>query len=158
MIDTMRGHWHGWHESIRAGVASQRESTNSSGGDSSAGRTGESTNLLGERSARFGEVLWPAAAQVWHAASEPGAGRGIERGVARGFGAIVGRSRIAERAHQGIRGPHGENRQGELTASRVAQTGEGGRNADRADVCADPGRSTSVPEESRGRLFSGVAP
>jgi hypothetical protein len=35
---------------------------------------------------------------------------------------------------------------------------EGGRNADRADVCADPGRSASVPEESRGRLFSGVAP
>jgi transposase len=52
----------------------------------------------------------------------------------------------------------GENRQGELPASRTAQTGEGGRNADRADVCPDAGRSAAVPEESRGRLFSGVAP
>jgi transposase len=33
-----------------------------------------------------------------------------------------------------------------------------GRNADRADVCADAGRPASVPEESRGRLFSGVVP
>ena len=33
-----------------------------------------------------------------------------------------------------------------------------GRNADRADVCADPGRSASVPEESRRRLLSGLRP
>ena len=30
--------------------------------------------------------------------------------------------------------------------------------ADRSDLCSDPGRSASVPEESRGRLFSGAAP
>jgi len=36
---------------------------------------------------------------------------------------------------------------------------KGGRgDADRADVCADLGRSASVPKESRGGLFSGVAP
>src|SRR6476660_128715 len=51
-----------------------------------------------------------------------------------------------------------ENRQEELPTRRTAQTGEGSRNADRADVCADAGRSASLPEESRGRLFSGVAP
>ena len=73
-------------------------------------------------------------------------------------GAAAPRNRITERAHPGIRGAHGENRQGELSASRTAQTGEGGRNADRADVYPDPGRSASVPEESRGRLFSRVAP
>src|ERR1700678_1291250 len=161
MIDTMHGPWPGWRESIRscwAGAASQRESTNSSDGDSGTGGVGESTNLLGERGARVGEVLWSAAAPVWHAASEPGAGRGIGNGFARGAGAAAPRSRIVERAHPGIRGTDGENRQGELPASRVAQTGEGGRNADRADVCADPGRSASLPQESRRGLFSGVAP
>src|SRR5438445_1946332 len=35
------------------------------------------------------------------------------------------------RSHQGIRRPDGANRQGELSASRTAQTGEGGGNADR---------------------------
>jgi transposase len=30
--------------------------------------------------------------------------------------------------------------------------------ADRADVCADAGRPASVPEESRGRLFSRIVP
>ena len=97
-------------------------------------------------------------AQVWHAASESGAGRGIERGVARGSGAVAARSRIAERAHQAIRRTDGENRQGELPASRAAQTGEGGSDADRADVCPDLGRSASVRKQSRGRLFSGLRP
>ena len=68
------------------------------------------------------------------------------------------RSRITERAHPGIRGTDGENRQGKLPARRTAQTGEGSRNADRADVCADAGRSASLPEESRGGLFSRVVP
>ena len=72
--------------------------------------------------------------------------------------AAAQRNRIVERAHPGIRRTDGENRQGELPARRTTQTGEGGRNANRADVCADPGRSASVREESRGRLFSGVAP
>jgi len=80
------------------------------------------------------------------------------RGVARGSGTAAPRSRITERAHPGIRGADGENRQGELPARRTAQTGEGSRNADRADVCADAGRSASLPEESRGRLFSRVVP
>src|SRR5256884_5994845 len=78
----------------------------------------------------------------------------IERGVARGHRAAAQRNRIIERAHQGIRRTDGENRQGELPARRTAQTGEGGRNADRADVCPDPRRPASVPEESRGGLFS----
>jgi len=69
-------------ELLGPGAASQRESTNSSDGDSGTRGIGECTNCPGERGARVGEVLWPTAAQVWHAASEPGAGRGIERGVA----------------------------------------------------------------------------
>jgi hypothetical protein len=109
---------------VGAGAASQRESTNSSDGNSGTGGIGECTNGPGERSTRAGEVLWPAAAQVWHAAGEPGAGGGIARGVARGSGAAAQRNRITERAHQGIRGPDGENRQGELPASRTAQTGD----------------------------------
>src|SRR5205807_6445351 len=115
-------------------------------------------NRPGERRTRVGEVLWPAAAQMWHAAGEPGAGREIERGVARGSGAAAQRNRITERAHQGIRRTDGENRQGELPARRTAQTGEGGRNTNRAHVCPDDRRSASVPDESRAGLFSWCTP
>ena len=73
----------------------------------------------------------------------------------RGSGTAAPRSRITERAHPGIRGADGENRQGKLPTRRTAQTGEGSRNADRADVCADAGRSASLPEESR---FLGLCP
>src|ERR1700730_19011820 len=90
---------------IGAGAASQRESTNSSDGNSGTRRIGECTNRPGECGARIGEVLWRTAAQVWHGAGEPGAGRGIECGVARGPGAAVGRSRIAERAHRWLPKP-----------------------------------------------------
>jgi len=64
MIDTMRGHWHGWQESILScwgGTASQRESTNSSDGDPGTCGIGECTNRLGECGARlaksYGERL-----------------------------------------------------------------------------------------------------
>src|SRR6266478_5457909 len=49
-----------------------------------------------------------------------------------------------------------KNRQGSVPASVLAQAGEGRRNTDRADVCPDDRGPVSVPEESRGRLFSGV--
>ena len=41
-------------------------------------------------------------------------------------------------------------------SSPPTQTGEGGRNPNRADVCSDPGRSASPPKESRGDFVSGV--
>src|ERR1700692_4113555 len=78
-------------------------------------------------------------------------GRGIERGVARGSGAAIERGRIAERAHPGIRPADGENRQGSVPGSGLAQASEAGRNADRADLCPDDTGPVSVPEESRGR-------
>ena len=77
-------------------------------------------------------------------------GREIAPGLARGSGAAAQGNRITERAHPGIG-------QRELPANRTTQTGERGRNANRADVYADPGRSTSLRKESRGRLFSAVA-
>src|SRR5271170_3735879 len=159
MIDTMRGHWRGWPELIlscwgRYDIAAR--STNSSDGDPGTCGIGERPNRPGECGARIDEVLWGTAAELWHAAGEPGTGRGIERGVARGSGAVAKRNRIVERAHQGIRRADGENRQGELPASRAAQTGEGSRNTDRADVCPDDRRPTSVLEESRGGMFSRV--
>src|SRR5713101_8526856 len=46
---------------------------------------------------------------------------------------------------------------GGAQASVLAQASEGCRNADRADLCPDDRGPVSVPEESRGRLFSGVA-
>src|SRR6202030_1213609 len=90
------------------------------------------------------EVLWPTTAQVWHLSGEREAGRGIERGVARGSGAAVERNRIAERAHPGIRRADGENRQGSVPASVLAQAGEGRRNTDRSDVCPDDRGPLSV--------------
>jgi hypothetical protein len=65
--------------------------------------------------------------------------------------------RIAERAHPGIRRAEGENRQGSLHGSVLAQASEGCRNADRTDLRPDDRGPVSVPEESRGRLFPGVA-
>jgi len=73
-------------------IASQCASANPPDGDPGAGRTGECSNGLGERGTRVGEVLWPAATQVWHAAGEPGASRGIARRVARGSGTAAQRS------------------------------------------------------------------
>src|SRR5258706_13243897 len=94
---------------------------------------------------------------MWHLSGERETGRGSERGVARCPGAAVARGRIAEPAHPGIRRTDGENRRGSVPGSGLAQTGEGGGNPDRADLCPDDRRSVSIPKESRGRLFSGVA-
>src|ERR1700720_322143 len=93
---------------------------------------------------------------MWHVSGDRETGRRSERGVARCPGAALARSRIAERTHQGVRRTDEENRRGELPTSRVAQTGEGSRNADRPDLCPDDRGPVSIPKESRGRLFSGV--
>ena len=83
-------------------------------------------------------------------------GRGIAPGLAPGSGAAAQRNRMTERAHPGIRAADGENRQGELPANRTTQTGERDRNANRADVYADPGRSTSLPKRvARSAVFCG---
>jgi len=55
---------------------------NPSDGNPSAGRTDECSNGLGERSAGLVSLMVELAAQVWHAAGEPGARRWIEPGVA----------------------------------------------------------------------------
>src|SRR6266850_781304 len=94
---------------------------------------------------------------MWHVSGERETGRGSERGVARCPGAALARGRIAERAHQGVRRTDGENRQGSVPGSGLAQAGEGGGNPDRTDVCPDDRRPVSIRKESRGRLFSGVA-
>src|SRR4030088_2564209 len=94
---------------------------------------------------------------MWHVSGEPETGRGSERGVARCPGAALARGRIAERAHSGVRRTNGENRQGRVPGSVLAPASEGGRKADRSDVCPDDRRPPPISEESRGRLFSGVA-
>src|SRR5260370_23047453 len=93
---------------------------------------------------------------MWHVSGERETGRGSERGVARCPGAALARGRIAERTHQGVRRTDGENRQGSVPASVLAPAGEGCGNADRSDLCPDDRGSVSVPEKSRGRLFSGA--
>src|ERR1700686_344745 len=93
---------------------------------------------------------------MWHVSGERETGRGSERGVARCPGAALESGRIAERAHQGIRRTDGENRQGSIPGSGLAQAGEGRGNTDRSDVCPDDRGPVSVSEESPGRLFSEV--
>src|SRR5258708_5048750 len=94
---------------------------------------------------------------MWHVSGERETGRGSERGVARCPGAALARGRIAERAHPGVRRTDGENRQGSVPGSGLAPAGEGCGNADRADLYPADRRPVSIPEESPGRLFSGVA-
>src|ERR1017187_5643252 len=120
-----------------AGAASQRESTNSSDGNSGTGGAGECTNRPGERSTRVGKVVWPTAAQVWHVSGEPGAGHYIERRIAGCSGAAAQRNRIAERAHQGIRRTDGEHRQGSVPGSVLAEAGQGRGNIDRSELYPD---------------------
>src|SRR6266481_9294828 len=93
---------------------------------------------------------------VWHLSGERETGRGSERGVARCPGAAVARGRIAERAHPGVRRTDGENRQGSVPGSVLAEASEGGGNADRTDLCPDDRGPVSIPEEPCGRLFSGA--
>src|ERR1700676_1862168 len=94
---------------------------------------------------------------MWHVSGERETGRGSERRVARCPGAALERGRIAERAHQGVRQTEGENPKGREPGSGLAQASEGGGNPDRTDVCPHDRGSVSIPKESRGRLFSGVA-
>src|ERR1700688_162041 len=93
---------------------------------------------------------------MWHLSGEPEAGRCMEHRIAGCSGTAAQRNRIAERARQGIRRTDGENRQGSVPGSVLAQAGEGRGNTDRSDVCPDDRGPVSVSEESRGRLFSGV--
>ena len=156
----MRGHWHGWQESIlsccrrvrhrsakaqihltviraRAELVSARTAlVNAARGLAKSygerlpkcGTEQVSRELAAELSAEFREVLEPLLKEI-ESLNE----------------------RIKEYDAQ-----MEKIRQGELPASRAAQTGEGGRNADRADVCSDSRRPASVRKESRGRLFSRV--
>ena len=57
---------------------------------------------------------------------------------------LLQRNRIAERAHPGIRRTDGENRQGSVPGSVLAQAGEGCGNADRVDLCPDDRGPASV--------------
>ena len=143
---------------VGAGAASQRASTNPSDRDPGAGRTGECSNGFDQCSTRIGEVVWRTTAQVWHAAGEPGAGRCIEHGLARGPGAAVEGSRIAERAHRGIR-PTDRDKSPKKCIREVAllkQVKGVGTQIALTYVLTieDPYR---FREESRGGLFSGVA-
>src|SRR5271156_5783011 len=97
---------------------------------------------------------------MWHVSGERERGGRSERGITRCAGAALAalaRGRIAERAHPGVRRTDGENRPGSVPGSVRAPAGEGCRNADRADLYPDDRRPVSIPKESRGRLFSGVA-
>ena len=72
-------------------------------------------------------------------------------------GTVARSHRIAERADLRIQPTDREDRQGKLSASRAAGTGEGSGHADRADVLADAGGRTSLPQEPRRELLSGTA-
>src|SRR6266851_4931423 len=106
---------------------------------------------------RADEILRRAAAEVWHGADESGDRQGTEPGIAGCFRTAVRGNRIVEGAHRGIRSAHRATRQGSVSRSCSAQTGEGSRNTDRFDLRSDPGRSASLSPKSRCRMFSRVA-
>ena len=106
----------------------------------------------------LGNVEHQLGGKQWLKMGPEMTGRGITRGVARGSGAAAQRNRITERAHPGIRGADGENRQGELPSSRTTQTGEGGRNANRADVCSELDDPHRFPKSREVGCFLGLRP
>src|SRR5262247_1386865 len=94
---------------------------------------------------------------MWHATNKPRVRRWTKHGVARSSGAVVSRDRIVERTDKGIRSPDRKNSQRNVSGNTASQTGKGGRRANRADLCADDRRPTSIPKEPRGRMLCGVA-
>ena len=152
MIDTMRGHWHGWQESIlkllgpvrhrsakaqihltviraRAELVSARTAlVNAARGLAKSygerlrkcGTAQVSRELASELSVELREALEPLLAEV----------ESLNERI----------KEYDERMEQIARKSY--------PANCAGQTGEGGRNTDRADVCLDPGRSVSVPKES----------
>ena len=139
------------------GATSQRESTDSSDGDPGARRAGEGPHGLGEFSARTGEVLWRAARQVWHAASEARNWPGIESGVARSTGAAVARGGIAERS--GLRNTIGGSNKmatGELSQVELLKQVKGVGDLIALTYVLTIGRPASVPQEPRGGLLLGL--
>ena len=70
---------------------------------------------------------------------------------------LLGRHRIAEPADLRIQPTDREDRQGKLSASGAAGTGEGSGNADRADLHTDAGGSAAFSQEPRRGLLCWVA-
>ena len=64
---------------IEPGSTPQRGSTSPPDGDPGSSRTGQCAHGSGECRTRVGEVLRRTAAEMWHPASAPRSGRGIER-------------------------------------------------------------------------------
>ena len=83
--------------------------------------------------------------------------RQSESGAASGTGTIARRHRIAEPADLRIQPADREDRQGKLSASGAAETGEGSGNADRADLHADAGGSATFSQEPRRGLLRWAA-
>ena len=101
-IDTMRGHWHGWRESIRScwgrcGIRSAQAQIHLTVIRARAELVRARTALVNAARGLV-EVLWAAPAQVWHTAGGTGGWTtGSARGVARGSGtAAPRRSSITE--------------------------------------------------------------
>src|SRR5262249_37810948 len=65
--------------------------------------------------------------------------------------------RIVERTNKGIRSADRKTSQGDVSGDRAARTSERGRRPNRADLCADDRRPTSIPKEPRRRMLCGAA-
>jgi len=113
-----------------------------------ASRTGAITDGSGQHGAGTDQVVWGAVAGLQPAQHECGESPRAESGAAIGSRAAAGGDRIAQRADWRIQRTNREDREGELSASGPAGTGEGSRDADRAHLHADAGRSASFSQES----------
>src|SRR6266403_179049 len=140
-----------------SGEAPQRASASGPDGDPGTSRPGAGPHGAGQHGPRTGQELRRTVARLQCAQHESGKGRGAESGVASRTAAVAGDAGVAERTHRRVQPADREAGARELSAGGVAEAGEGSGHADRADVFADAGRSTSLPQEPRRGLLPGTA-
>jgi hypothetical protein len=71
---------------VGAGATPQCRGTNPSDGNPRSSGAGQWSHGIGECGTRVDEILWRAAAEMWHPTNESGDGQRSEPGVARCFG------------------------------------------------------------------------
>ena len=74
---------------VGSGATSQRQGANPSHRDPRSSGTGECAHGVGEHRTRVNEILWRAAAEMWHTRDESGNGPRTEPGVAGCLGSAV---------------------------------------------------------------------
>ncbi len=160
MIDTMRGHWRGWQESIpsllgpvrhRSAKAQIHLTVIRARAELVSARTAL-VNAARGLTKSYGERLPKCGTEQMNRELAKELSPELRDALDPLLGEIES---LNERIKEYDRRMEKIAREG-YPASRAAQTGEGGRNTDRADLCSDPGRSASVSAKiAMSGVFSG---